>query len=89
VIGVYGFFEQPNRVLKLSHVLLIGGLIILVVGIILAYGCDAWLTLPALVGAHAMTILGPTAIKLGYVMRLLAHNRLRLNLKAQLQGTAA
>lgn len=75
--GVYGFFENPYRVLKLSHVLLIGGLIMLVVGIILAYGCDAYLTLPALVGAHAMTILGPTAIKLGYVMRLLAYNRLR------------
>jgi hypothetical protein len=26
-----------------------------------------------------MTILGPTAIKLGYVMRLLAFNRLRLD----------
>lgn len=89
MIGVYGFFENPYRVLKLSHVLLIGGLFMLVVGIILAYGCDAYLTLPALVGAHAMTILGPTAIKLGYVMRLLAHNRLRLNLKAQLQGAAA
>ncbi|MGL6244463.1 transmembrane sensor/regulator PpyR [Pseudomonas sp.] len=86
---MYGFFENPYRVLKLSHVLLIGGLIMLLVGIILAYGCDAYLTLPALVGAHAMTILGPTAIKLGYVMRLLAHNRLRLNLKSPLNGAAA
>ncbi|MET0777199.1 MAG: transmembrane sensor/regulator PpyR [Pseudomonas mandelii] len=86
---MYGFFENPYRVLKLSHVLLIGGLIMLVAGIILAYGCDVYLTLPALVGAHAMTILGPTAIKLGYVMRLLAHHRMRLNLQAPLQGTAA
>jgi hypothetical protein len=76
---MYGFFENPYRVLKLSHVLLIGGLVMLVAGIILAYFCDAYLTLPALVGAHAMTILGPTAIKLGYVMRLLAFNRLRLD----------
>jgi len=76
---MYSFFENPIRVLKLSHVLLIGGLLMLLVGIILAYFCDAYLTLPALVGSHAMTILGPTAIKLGYVMRLLAFNRLRLN----------
>lgn len=85
---MYGFFENPHRVLKLSHVLLIGGLVMLVVGIILAYGCDAYLKLPELVGAHAMTILGPTAIKLGYVMRLLAFNRLRLDRVAQGHGMA-
>lgn len=79
VTDMYGFFENPYRVLKLSHVMLIGGLVMLVIGIILAYFCDAYLTLPELVGSHAMTILGPTAIKLGYVMRLLSFNRLRLN----------
>ena len=74
-----GFFENPHRVLKLSHVLLIGGLMVLVLGIIFAYGFDAYLGLPELVGAHAMTLLGPTAIKLGYVTRLLASNNLRLS----------
>jgi hypothetical protein len=78
MIDLYGFFESAQRVLKLSHVLLIGGLVMLVVGIILAYWLDAYLRLPQLVGAHALTILGPTAIKLGYVMRLLSCNRLRL-----------
>jgi hypothetical protein len=58
------------------------------VGIILAYGCEAYLKLPELIGAHAMTILGPTAIKLGYVMRLLAFNRLRLDGIAQGYGVA-
>jgi hypothetical protein len=75
---MYDFFEDSHRVLKLSHVLLIGGLGMLMAGILLAYVFDARLTLPALVGAHGMTILGPTAIKLGYVMRLIAHNRIRL-----------
>ncbi|EJN32581.1 hypothetical protein PMI35_01047 [Pseudomonas sp. GM78] len=74
---MYGFFEHPYRVLKLSHVMLIGGLLALVAGAILAYGLDQHLSLPSLVLAHALTILGPTAIKLGYVMRLLTLNRLR------------
>ncbi|MGE8066461.1 transmembrane sensor/regulator PpyR [Pseudomonas sp. NPDC089569] len=74
---MYGFFESPYRLLTLSRVLLIGGLIALIVGAVLAYGLDQYLSLPNVVVAHAMTILGPTAIKLGYVMRLLAFNRLR------------
>lgn len=78
MISLYGFFESAQRVLKLSHVLLFGGLIMLVVGIVLAYWLDAYLRLGQLVAAHALTILGPTAIKLGYVMRLLSCNRLRL-----------
>lgn len=73
-----GFFESPLRVVKLSHVLLIGGLVMLVVGVILAYGYDARLKLHELVAAHTLTVLGPTAIKLGYVMRLVGFNRLRL-----------
>lgn len=75
---MFSFFESTYRVLKLSLALLLGGLIMLVVGAILAYGIDAHLTLPELVAAHALTILGPTAIKLGYVMRLVGFNRLRL-----------
>ncbi|WP_085649145.1 MULTISPECIES: transmembrane sensor/regulator PpyR [unclassified Pseudomonas] len=75
---MYDFFEDSYRVLKLSHLLLIGGLVMLIVGIFLAYVFDAHLNLPTLVGAHGMTILGPTAIKLGYVMRLIAYNRIRL-----------
>ena len=79
---MYIFFESPHRVLKLSHLLLIGRLVMLITGIFLAYDFDAYLSLPQLIGAHALTILGPTAIKLGYVMRLLAFNRLRLEQSA-------
>lgn len=74
---MYASFEDPYRVLKLSHGLLIGGLLALILGAVLAYGLDAYLSLTSLVAAHALTLLGPTAIKLGYVMRLLAFNRLR------------
>lgn len=63
----------------MSHTLLIGELFILIVRIILAYFLDAYLSLSALVGAHALTILGPSAIKLGYVAPLLAFHRLRMN----------
>ncbi|MDD0996933.1 transmembrane sensor/regulator PpyR [Pseudomonas sp. TNT2022 ID1044] len=83
---MYGFFEDPYRVLKLSCVLLIGGLFALIIGAVLAYGYDAYLSLPGLVMAHALTILGPTAIKLGYVMRLLSFNRLRRNPVTTQQG---
>jgi len=71
------FFESPSRVLKLSHILLGGGFILLVGGAVLAYGLEQYLSLPSLLIAHAMTILGPTAIKLGYVGRLHSLNRLR------------
>lgn len=79
MIGMYAFFEDPQRVLRLSCVLLIGGLLALVSGAVLAYGFDEYLSLPSLVMAHALTILGPTAIKLGYVMRLLVLNRAQQN----------
>jgi len=86
---MYGFFEHPYQVLKLSHVMLIGGLIALLAGAILAYGLDQYLSLPSVVVAHAMTILGPTAIKLGYVMRLLTLNRLRRQPVIQSPGLAS
>ncbi|WP_433770096.1 transmembrane sensor/regulator PpyR [Pseudomonas putida] len=85
---MYDFFERPFRVLKLSNFLLIGGLVALVVGATLAYGLDQYLSLPGLITAHAMTILGPTAIKLGYVMRLQSFNRLRRDAAAHLHDFA-
>lgn len=71
------FFESPSRVLNLSHILLSCGTVLLAAGAVLAYGMEQYLSLPSLLIAHAMTILGPTAIKLGYVGRLYSINRLR------------
>lgn len=69
-------FDNPRRLLKLASVLLIGGLLMLLIGVVLAYVLDAGLSIPLLLVAHLMSILGPTLIKLGYVLRLHALNRL-------------
>ena len=50
------FFENPHRVMRLSSRLLAGGLVILVVGILLAYGGETVLSIHTLLGAHLMTI---------------------------------
>jgi hypothetical protein len=47
-----------------------------VAGIYGAYLYDGHLPIVALVSMHAMTIIGPTLLKIGYVMRLLAQHRL-------------
>lgn len=61
----------------MSHILLSCGTVLLAAGVVLAYGMEQCLSLHSLLIAHAMTILGPTAIKLGYVGRLCSINRLR------------
>ncbi|WP_429214000.1 hypothetical protein [Metapseudomonas resinovorans] len=42
----------------------------LAIGVLLAYFLDAYLSNGALVLAHLLTMLGPTSIKIGYVLRL-------------------
>ncbi|MCY1561253.1 hypothetical protein D9M68_984820 [compost metagenome] len=74
---MFDFLETPCQALKLSTQVLASGVAMLLVGILLAYVLDAHLSMPALLVAHLMTILGPTAIKLGYVLRL--HTLRRLN----------
>ncbi|MCO6060359.1 transmembrane sensor/regulator PpyR [Pseudomonas sp. MOB-449] len=70
-------FECPQRLMQLSQLFLCAGLFQLLLGIAGAYYLDARLGLLMLVGAHGMVILGPTLIKLGYVMRLTAQYQLR------------
>jgi hypothetical protein len=72
-----GLFGCPQRLLQLSHLFLWTGLVQLLLGIAGAYYLDAQLGLPMLVGAHGLVILGPTLIKLGYVMRLTANYQMR------------
>ena len=59
-----------------ANLLLVGGLAVLLTGVLLAYVVDAALCLPALLVAHLLTLLGPTFIKLGYVLRLHELHRL-------------
>lgn len=74
---MFDFFLQPANVLRLSTRVLLAGLTLLLTGIVGAYWLDLPLNLIELVSLHAMTIVGPTLIKIGYVMRLLAQHNLR------------
>ncbi|WP_371228533.1 transmembrane sensor/regulator PpyR [Pseudomonas sp. QE6] len=72
-----GLFACPRRSLVMSSTLLGSGLALLLVGLTGAYVIDAGLSLLAIVASHALTILGPTLLKLGYVLRLIAQHQMR------------
>jgi len=74
---MFDFFSNPLSVLALSTRVLWTGLLMLLAGILGAYVLELHVSLVAMVGLHAMTIVGPTLIKIGYVMRLLAQHNLR------------
>jgi len=73
---MFHFFSNPQNVLHLSSRVLGLGLAMLLAGIYGAYLYDGHLSIVALVAMHAMTIVGPTLLKIGYVMRLLSQHRL-------------
>jgi hypothetical protein len=70
-------FGCPQRLLCLANRVLAAGGVGLLVGLLGAYGLEQHLGVPALVGAHSLTVLGPALLKLGYVLRLNAQHRLR------------
>ncbi|MNM72173.1 hypothetical protein D3C81_838600 [compost metagenome] len=72
-----GLFSCPQRNLGMSSALLGSGVALLLMGLIGGYGIDQNLSLPAVVTAHGFTILGPTLLKLGYVLRLVAQHQMR------------
>ncbi|WP_347912218.1 transmembrane sensor/regulator PpyR [Pseudomonas grandcourensis] len=73
---MFNFFSNPQNVLQWSSRVLGAGLAMLLVGIYGAYLYDGHLAITVLVAMHAMTIIGPTLLKIGYVMRLLSQYRL-------------
>ena len=73
---MFNFFSNPQNVLDVSSRVLGAGLAMLLAGIYGAYLYDGHLAITVLVTLHAMTILGPTLLKIGYVMRLLSQYRL-------------
>ena len=73
---MFDFFSNPLNVLHLSSKVLGVGLVMLLAGVYGAYLYSGHLPIVALVSMHAMTIIGPTLLKIGYVMRLLAQHRL-------------
>lgn len=80
---MFAFLASPRRALKLSSHMLVCGMTMLILGVLLAYGLSAYLSLTCLVLAHLMTLLGPTLLKLGYVLRLQAHYRLKLRIRSR------
>lgn len=73
---MFTVFESPLNVLHLSSKVLVAGLAMLLAGIYGAYLYQGPMPIALLVAMHAMTIVGPTLIKIGYVMRLLSQYRL-------------
>lgn len=67
------FFSNPSNVQRVSTRLLLTGLVMLLAGAFAAYGFEGRLSIVQLVVAHAGVIVGPTLLKIGYVMRLAAH----------------
>ncbi|WP_415845436.1 hypothetical protein ACMYUJ_01850 [Stutzerimonas zhaodongensis] len=70
---------DPHRLLVLANFSMVLGLLVLLLGIAGAYVFDHHLMLGTIVASHALVILGPTALKIGYVMRLLAQRHLALS----------
>ncbi len=71
--------HDPLRLLHLANLLMTVGVLLLLLGVAGAYLLDRHLTLGQVVLSHALVILGPTALKIGYVMRLLAQRQLSLS----------
>ena len=74
---MYPLNLPPAQILRLSSQLLWSGLILLVLGVLAAYGLEKHLNVPTLVLAHSLTLLGPSILKIGYVLRLIAQQRLK------------
>jgi len=64
--------SHPTSLLHRSNLVIISGCLLLLSGLLGAYGLDSQLSIPCQVLAHSLVILGPSLIKIGYVMRLLA-----------------
>lgn len=73
---MYPLNLPPVQILLLSTRLLWAGLLLLILGLVAAYGLDKQLNLAALVLAHSLTLIGPSVLKISYVLRLIAQARL-------------
>ncbi|MFP5422125.1 MAG: transmembrane sensor/regulator PpyR [Gammaproteobacteria bacterium] len=71
------YLSCPARVLQLANRMLLAGVLLLLSGLLGAYGLEAQLSMGSLVTAHSLTIIGPGLLKLGYVLRLAAQQHLR------------
>ncbi|WP_455231450.1 transmembrane sensor/regulator PpyR [Geopseudomonas aromaticivorans] len=74
-----GVLKSPANVFNLAKNFILAGVAILIVGVLGAYGFDKQISLCLVVGAHMLTIVGPSLIKLGYVMRLSVQDKLAVS----------
>ena len=70
------YLACPLRALQLANAVLLSGALLLLGGLLGAYGLEGQLSIGSLVMAHALTIIGPGLLKLGYVLRLAAQQQL-------------
>lgn len=69
-------FDHPQRTLTLSHAVLLSGLALLALGILGGYVVDHALGLAEQTLAHLLIITGPILLKVGYIIRINACQRL-------------
>lgn len=72
------FFDSPRHTLSLSHAVLLSGLVLLFMGILGGYIVDHRLGLAEQVLAHMLIITGPVLLKIGYIVRINACQRLHV-----------
>lgn len=71
-------FHDARRTHVLGNATMATGLLLLALGVLGGYVIAAHLALWLQVMAHVVVIIGPTLIKIGYVMRINARQRLHL-----------
>ena len=69
-------FDCPRHTLALSHAVLLSGLVLLALGILGGYVVDHRLGLAEQTLAHLLIITGPILLKVGYIIRINAGQRL-------------
>lgn len=71
-------FHHARQTHVLGDTMMMTGLVLLLLGVLGGYAVDTRLALSLQVMAHLLIIAGPTLIKIGYVMRINARQRLHL-----------
>src|SRR5690554_85890 len=75
---MFDFFDNAQRTQACGNALMMIGLLLLLLGVFGGYIVDLRLPLLLQLLAHLQIIAGPTLIKLGYVMRINARQRMHL-----------
>lgn len=75
---MFDLFDNAQRTQTYGNSLMMIGLLLLLLGVLGGYIVNNRLELSLQVLAHLQIIAGPTLIKLGYVMRINARQRLHL-----------